>query len=241
MGSYTSETSQVGVGVYTLAEAARFIGSPSRQIRRWALGYQFSSGNTQRSSPAVLLSKPQLLEREYALSFHQLIELRFVRLFRHHGVSMPVIRAAARNAAKQLGSDQPFGMHRFYTDGRAIFASMKPGDVPRDEEEVTEEEILQQLDKAQYVMQDIARVYFKDLGYEEEIARHWWLLGSPAQRAILDPGRGFGQPLDDPTGVPLFSLYAPVQSGESVDDVAAWFEVPVDAVETAIQVYERYQ
>lgn len=242
MEAYTSETSQVGVGIYTMAEAARLVGSPSRQVRRWALGYPFPSRGKTRLSPPVILSKPLQLEKQYAITFRQLIELRFVRLFRQHGVSMPVIRAAARNAAQQLQTATPFGMRRFYTDGRAIFASMKAADVrfDEDQEKVTEADVLQQLDKAQIVMGDIARVFFKDVEYDQDFARHWWLLGSAEQRAILDPHRGFGQPLDAPSGVPLSSLYAPVQSGESVEAIADWFDVPMTAVDAAIAFYERY-
>ena len=234
------DQSMVGLGAYTLPEAAQLIGATSFQVRRWALGYDFlaRSGET-RKSPPVLLAEPHRLDNQNALTFRQMIELRFVRMFRNFGVAMPVIRAAARNAASQYDTDLPFGMHRFYTDGKSIFASMTPDEVSRGEEEVSEREILQQLDKAQMVM-EIARVYFHGIAYERDEARRWWILGSPQERALIDPNRGFGQPIDGPTGVPLTALYGPLRAGDSMEKVADWYEVPLAAVETAIRFYDTF-
>lgn len=57
-------------------------------------------------------------------------------------------------------------------------------------------------------------------------------------RVIIDPRRSFGRPIDGPTGVPTYSLWGPTQSGESVERIADWFHVPMQAVRDAIEYEE---
>jgi uncharacterized protein (DUF433 family) len=189
-----------------------------------------------------LLSPPRRVDGDLVLTFLDLIELRFVRLFRQHGVSMPVIQAAARNAAIQLESNHPFGLHRFSTDGKKIFADMKSSRIVEEEsgKDIDEKRLVQELDLAQMVMGDIVQVWLKDVDYDADAIRRWWLLGQN-RRAVLDPLRGFGQPLDHPTGVPLSAFYAAVRAGDTISAVADWYEVDKEAVETAVEVYTRYR
>ena len=64
-----------------------------------------------------------------------------------------------------------------------------------------------------------------------------WPLGHD-RRVVIDGARSFGKPIDDETGVPTYSLWGPVRAGDPVERVAAWFDVPVQAVLDAVEYEE---
>lgn len=64
------------------------------------------------------------VEGQLALSFLDLIEVRFVDAFRSKGVPWKTIRSAAQNAMDFFGHDHPFSNERFRTDGQKIFYDM---------------------------------------------------------------------------------------------------------------------
>lgn len=79
----------IGHGIYSVAEAARLSGISAAKIRRWVFGY-----HTGRALNSGGQYHPGMWEPEYgdeeepALSFHDLLEVRFVNAFRQHGVSL---------------------------------------------------------------------------------------------------------------------------------------------------------
>ena len=162
---------------------------------------------------------------ERTLSFLELIELHFVKMFRDAGVSLQTIRRAAKMAAKQFGTNHPFAVHRFDTDGRTIFATLQSTE--------RDEAILKDLENGQYAFDKILRPFFKKLEYEQEDVVRYWPLETTG-RIVLDPLRRFGKPIDSPTTVPASALFRAVQAGETETVVAAWFNVPVAAVRAAV-------
>jgi uncharacterized protein (DUF433 family) len=235
----------LGVGIYSLSDAARYIHVSRGLMGHWVLGRQSRALGMRETGPqepaarrtaSVFVDPPRKVEGETVLTFAHLIELRLVNLFRKYGVSMPVIKAAARSAARLLETNHPFSSLHIKTDGKRVFAEISPLDVARDEEDVDENRIVQDLAQLQVVMGDIVRVYFKDTDYEYDMASRWWLLGKD-RRAVLDPARAFGQPIDDETGVPLSVLYNLIKAGETARSVADWYDVPIDAVDTSVEFY----
>ena len=118
-----SEVGQLlGVGLYSVPEAARIAKVSGRSVTRWMLGYQFRlADGSARPMPA--LWRRDFDETEViALTFRDLLEVRFVNAFRLAGVSWHVIRRSAEVAAELFGASHPFSSQRFITDGRLIFA-----------------------------------------------------------------------------------------------------------------------
>jgi len=239
----------LGTGIYTVSDVARYIHVSPQQVRNWSMGRTSRAsgargGQAARTIPGVLVTPPARVDGETVLSFAQLIELRLVRLFRQRGVSMPVIKASAQSLSRLLQTRHPFSSMRLKTDGRRIFADMTVGELARGVadsggEPVSDEKVLQDLQNLQSVMGDIVRVYLQSVEYEDDMASRWWLLGG-SRRAVLDPYRAFGQPIDDPTGVPLSALYNMVKAGDDAQTVAGWYGVPLEAVDTAIALYTSF-
>ena len=81
--------SLLGVGLYTFADAAPLLNVPRRTLRGWAEGY--ASG-----SAPLLPDGPHTDTGDRLLTFADLIELKFVALFRREGVTLPTIRRRRR-------------------------------------------------------------------------------------------------------------------------------------------------
>jgi uncharacterized protein (DUF433 family) len=220
----------VGVGLYTLPEAARLIRAPIRKLTRWAEGYTFmTEGKGKFSEPLFTRDHPELATQRI-LTFADLMELQLVSMFRKLGVSMPTIRAAAQWAAHEFGTNHPFAVKRFHTDGKRLFAEREY--IPAGEDSPVR--FYQELPRYQLVLDTIAEPFFKMLDYQGEEVRHFWPLGRE-RGVVLDPDRSFGKPIDSTSGVPTFVLYQMAAAGESLEGIAQWYNVKPDAVKAAIE------
>jgi ferritin-like metal-binding protein YciE/DNA-binding transcriptional MerR regulator len=111
----------LGIGFYTVPEAARLLRVSPLSIRRWLGGYTFiEKGKEIRMPP---LWKPQLpaYEHHLELGFRDLIELRFVKAFLEAGLGLRTIRSCLEYARDCVNDERPFSTRRFQTDGRTIF------------------------------------------------------------------------------------------------------------------------
>jgi uncharacterized protein (DUF433 family) len=216
----------VGVGLYSFPEAARIVGVPAAKLRRWISQYRRPAAGGERLSVPVI--HRHFAEDPHVLTFLELVELLFVKLFRSAGVSMSVIRRAAEEASGTFGTPYPFAVKRFDTDGRRIFATLQPRSA--------EERVLVELGKGQSVFEGVVRPFFRKLEYhgEGDALRYWPM--EREGRVVLDPERAFGQPIDAETGVPTRTLYSAVTAGngQTPREVAWWFGVPVEAVKAAV-------
>lgn len=121
----------IGQGIYTMTDVARIVHVDPRSIRRWASGYMRDNVPYE----PVLQSEVVRLDGSEFVVFAQLVEFLFINLFREHGTSIRVIRAAARNAARRFESRYPFASAGLTTDGKAVFL-LSPGDVSSNDEQV---------------------------------------------------------------------------------------------------------
>jgi uncharacterized protein (DUF433 family)/DNA-binding transcriptional MerR regulator len=210
---------RIGVGLYSIRDAARLIGAKPALIRRWS----------QESEGLV----PRALGRDNELlTFAELMELHFIKMFRSEGVSLSTIRIASEKAAARFHAACPFSVKRFDTDGTAVFATLQ--------EESTGKELLEDIARGQYVFAKIVRPFFRKLEYSKnyDLVRFWPL--SKAGRVVLDPARKFGQPIDAETGTPTQVIVDALGagSGQSPAVVARWLGIPIAAVKKAAE-FER--
>jgi uncharacterized protein (DUF433 family) len=212
-----STTQYLGKGLYSLADAARLVGDHYNKVRRWL-------------DPDVGIVHRGFDPTERVISFVELMELHFIKMFRDEGVSLQAIRRAAKTAAKQFRTEYPFAVKRFDTDGRTIFATLV--------KEGGDKELVEDLKKGQLVFSHIVRPFFRKLDYSTTAdISHYWPRGKKG-RVVLDPQRQFGQPIDSQTGVPTRALYDAVTANGSIPKAASWFEVPEAAVRAAV-AFER--
>jgi uncharacterized protein (DUF433 family) len=220
----------IGVGSYSLRDAAMLLHVPYGKLRRWAAGYWYSAADEERFSAAVVPGEIDELE-ERVLSFHELMELFVIAFFRREGVSMPVIREARGRAQVLFKTEYPFGTERLNTDGRGVFADLPMPEVPANRLKL-------ELSKSQIAFKDLVEPFFrKNVDYENGFAATYWPLGRE-RPVLLDARRAFGRPIVVRTGTPTFALYAMHKAGEDPDRIAAWYDVTRNEFDTAIEYEE---
>ena len=222
-----SNTSLLGIGLYTVIEAARLLRIDVRKLRRWT--EEGLPAHDKPMSTPIVRRDLTSLEAEPLLTFTDLLELHMIALFRSEGVSLQTVRAAANKARDLLDTNHPFVVQRFETDGRHIFATLAEEGVRG----VTGQKMLADLNLSQMVIGSIARPFFRNLEYVGDEPMRYWPM-SREGRVILDPQRSFGKPIVARSGVPTDALYAMARGGETLQGVADWYEIEVEAVEAAV-------
>lgn len=240
----------IGVGLYTVAEAARLTGISPGRVRRWIRGYSFrSAGEIHVSPPVVRRERGTGDQGGFGLTFKELMEVRFVHAFLELGVTWANLRVAHDRAAKLLETSHPFATRRFFTDGSRILTRIgKPTmlDVGAD----------------QMAFSRIVGQYVKGpLDFEGQVPIRWWPMGR-ARRVVIDAARSFGQPIVSTEGVPTAVLHraylaeansdgadrpeiasepsaGPELSTPAVARVAKWFEVENRSVRAAVEYEVR--
>lgn len=214
-------TSYINCGLYSVPDAARLLRVHPNVLRYWA---------GERDEADALI--PRRFPKEHLLTFAELMELQFVKLFRDQGVSLQAIRRAAKAASQKFSTDYPFTVKQFDTDGRSIFATLRRKE--------TNEELVEELRHGQLVFSRIIRPFFKriDFAGTNEAERFWPL--QRRGRIVLDPTRRFGQPIDSETGVPVEAIINAYKAGDgqSIPEIARWFDIPPEAVRAALR-FER--
>ena len=219
----------VGKGLYSAREAAHIIRVPANKLRRWMFGYQ-SKG----------VDYAGLWEREIrepgVISFHDLLELKLVHEFRQHGLSLPVIREAARIAREEFHTSYPFARQHFHTDGKRVFL------------EAAEQVNVHLVDviSKQYVMDKVYRPSFlASIDYSPiGDAERWYPMNDdhhPDKSIVLDPQRAFGKPILTESGVPTRVLYDAYRLNEPVEVIAANYAVTPEDVKQAVLYESRWQ
>ena len=100
MDSKPTETPQLlGVGIYTIPEAARLLNVPYQKIRGWAVGYSQTKGEP------IIRNQLGRFDDKDAISFTNLMEARFIHLFASYGVHLNSLRVIADEARKILKHD----------------------------------------------------------------------------------------------------------------------------------------
>lgn len=217
----------LGVGLYTIPEAARLTRIRPDRIRRWTQGYASGAKKARRRHPPVLESQLERIADTPAIGFLDLMEIRFVNAFVDMRVPLKRVRAMADLAREVWGQEHPFATRRFLTDGRDIFAQVADADGKAN-----------LLNSArQFAMFEIIEPTLLDgVEFDEAgIMNAWRPVPDHARRIVCDPLRSFGEPVDDASGVPADALVSAFIAEGSAQTAAASYEVDVEAVEHAVR------
>jgi len=221
----------IGVGYYSIVEAARLLKFPERKLRRWLRGYSFLGRDGVRHAmrPLWQLELPESDRLE--LSFLDLVNLRYVGALLEAGVTLQTVRICIDRAIEITGSSTAFGSLGFKTDGRAIFMAV--------ERELDAEgaESLLDLKLLQYVMTKVVEPSFRDFEYDDRRVIRW--RPSQSQRdVVLDPAIAFGQPIIQGASVPTKVIDDAIIAEKSERRVAQLYDLSVAQVRQAVK-FER--
>ncbi len=220
----------IGVGLYTVGEAASLTGTSAQSIRRWIGGYKFRVGDGDRSMPPVWKSDLDKVDEHVALSFLDLMEIRFIHAFRKHHVSWQAIREAAALACEMFEDGHPFTRRQFRTDGNRIFQRIDDmGDIK-----------LFDMNLKTWVFNDIVSPsLYRGLEFSNDQISRWFPM-FPKKVVMLDPKLSFGRPIVAKSCVPTEVLAAAAEAEDSLQRVARWYDVSVSEVRAAVEFEERH-
>lgn len=228
-----SHRSMIGVGAYALKDASFLLRIPLAKLRRWAAGYWYSVNDDDRFSEAIVPGRSEDLD-ERVLSFDELMELAVIAFCRSEGVSMAVVREARGNAQVLFDQEFPFATQRLRTDGVGIFADLSSV------EGIATDRLRLELSRSQTVLADFIEPFFRervDFNDDGESMTFWPVGRSKPIR--LDRRRSFGRPTIDGTGVPTFVLAQMRSGGETLERLAAWYQISEDQVVAAVEFEEH--
>ncbi|WP_026987807.1 DUF433 domain-containing protein [Fodinicurvata fenggangensis] len=216
------KTDPLLAGFFSISDVARLVGVKSALIRSWLTGYPNS-----KSGPIV----DRDFEGTRTVSFLDLMELRFIAIFRGQGVPMATIRTAAENARRDWQVTHPLALSRaqYVTDRRKVFARVaeKHGD------STTRDLVTGQHEMWDTIEQTIEKgVVFDPKTY---LARMWKPRPAEFPSIIINPHVAFGRPTIEGTKVPTTALFQQWKAEGSKARVAKWFDVPPELVSSAIE------
>ena len=117
--------SLLGIGLYTVRDASRLTGVHAPRIRRWLLGYPYRTALEVKQQNALWRPEVPRMNETVALSFNDLLEIRFVGAFRGLGFSIQKIRRAISELGRIAETAYPFSHRKVVTDGAYLFAQLK--------------------------------------------------------------------------------------------------------------------
>lgn len=229
MESARDNTVPLGIGYYTVSEAARLLQMSVRSINRWLGGYTYVDRGGRVHMPPLWMPQLPQLNGHLELGFRDLIELRFVNAFIEAGLGLNTIRRCLDYARECVNDERPFSTRRFRTDGRTIFLDTL---TQSDDNELLD------LKRHQYVLARIIQSSFKDLDIDSATVTRWRPFNGKGS-IVVDPKRAFGQPIASRTGVPTAAIADAVAAEGSIDRVVQLFEVSRDVVRDAVNFEKR--
>ena len=215
--------------LYTLTEAARYLGVPANTFVNWAEGYErhFPDRSTVKKGPVVTAFPGR--RGTPRIPFVGLSEAMVLAAFRRFGLPLQRIRPAVRALREHIGLEHALASKRVYSDGAEILYDFAER---YDEDEIGSLVVVR---SGQYVFRPVVDSYLQRISYDDDgWARR--LILPITDRGIIgvDPWRGFGRPLFLHGGAPLESVLARIRAGEPLADVAADFEIPKEDVQEAL-------
>jgi uncharacterized protein (DUF433 family) len=210
----------IGRGIYGISEAARLLRRPRAQVARWANGYTYERTHDMGKIAPVLQTDRG---DKRAITFHELIELFFVREYTNVGIRLGHIRDTATAMAAEYGPF-PFATKKLLTDGRRLVAVSEKGLISP---------------ATCQLIADFAHEFVHEVTFEDDFVRLW--MPKEGDRAVVvDPTRAFGEPILAVTGTPTRAIYRAYLREQDFGRVAAWYDISDLLVKVAVEFESRF-
>lgn len=211
--------------VYGVSEAARLLGLRVDRARAWLDGYE----RRGVEYPPVIREGTT---GDDLVSWGEFVELGYLREYRHKGVPLQRLRPVIDELRARLQTPYPLATAQPYIFGKDLVLELQDkNDIPAS--------IAIVIRSGQTVMlADEARRFLKKVEFDppEGGARRLYPAG-PASPVVIDPLVRFGQPTVD--GVATERLWELFDAGESLDEIAAGYDLPPARVAAAIAYEEQ--
>lgn len=215
-------------GAYTPAEAARYLKLPQATLRAWIVGRDYPVAEGQGRFKALIKparGKPLLL------SFFNLIEAHVLRALRtEHGVSIKALRDSIAYAERTLKIDRLLLREDLRTHGGRVLLGHYG--------ELIDLSASGQIAIRKALEDHLARVEWDEWKFPVRLYPYPTAALDGRRPIAIDAHIAFGRPVLVARGVSTHIIAERLDAGESVEDVAADYELsPADIEQAAL--YER--
>lgn len=236
----TGELDRFTAPLYTVAEASRYLDVPVSTVATWVQGYSRESlGRRVVTGAAVLTAIRKAGTRGGpTIPFIGLAEGLVLTAMRRSGVPLQRIRPALTRLEEQFGLEHALATRRLYTDGAEVLFDY--AETAEDLQAARAARDLVVVRNNQHVFSEVVQDYLRRLEFADDGYAH--LIRLPAYevaKVVVDPARGFGQPIFARGGARLEDALALFRAGEPLDVVAEEFGIPTAHLEDAVRIATR--
>jgi uncharacterized protein (DUF433 family) len=209
--------------LYTEAAAARLLGVAQNTLNYWLEGGE-RRGRVYR--PVIRL-EPR--GSRAPVTWGEFLEAALLRQYRKLNVPMLELRAFIEKVRLQFGVPYPLAHYQPYASGKELLVEAQ------NESGLPADFCLIALVRDQPVLTAPADSFVHRVTWDGDIAAGWRPHGEQSP-VLMNPNLRFGMPAVE--GIRTGIIWEHVQAGETDEDIAGEFEIPIDAVQWAI-TYER--
>lgn len=224
--------------LYTVAEAARIIGVPKTTLNSWAKGYTKPRvGRSPIVGEAVVTSVRVGRSDDPSIPFVGLAEAFVLAAVRRSGVALQRIRPALMALESKIGVEHALASRRLYTDGAELLFDFAEQHRGVDGESASDLVVVRNGQRVfkEVIVDYLQRIVYGDDGYAAQIRVPLYEKAS----VVVDPARSFGAPIFERGGVRIDDVLHRFWAGESLDDLADDFRVPLKDLEDVVRVASR--
>jgi uncharacterized protein (DUF433 family) len=210
------------VGIYSIGEAAALLGVPVQKLRAWVEGWP------RTSTAPVAKNDLGWVDERLALSFANLMELRFIAFFAAANIRLREIRSIMDEVRAEIRRPHPFATNVvFRTDGLKIVAEIAHKNGISD---------IYDLRSKNFEMGTIVYSSLKDdvIYNPAGDARTWYPRRALAPNVIVHPRLAFGRPVLRGSGIPTEAIADAARAERSVETAAILFEIPKKLAQEAV-------
>jgi len=225
--------------LYTVAEAARYLGVPVTTFSTWTHGYtrRPHDRTAVTGDPIVTMMGDQgakTRRHEPVIPFIGLAEGLILAAFRRRKVPLQRIRPALKALADEISLTHALASRRLYTDGAEVLYdyAQREGDTPTALSAMQ----LVVVRNGQYVFNEIIADYLECITYgQDDYAQVIQLPQYAKAKIVADPMRSFGKPIFSHGGARVSDALQLFWAGEDLSTVASEYGVPEDELEDALR------
>ncbi len=200
---------------YTLREATRLTGISFGALHAWSYGGPATS-RRRRARPIIQLAGTHW-------SFTNLVEAHALRALRKtHQLRLTPIRAAVRYVEEQLKVQHPLATVEFKTDGVHLFVE-KFG------------QLINASQDGQTAMRVVLEQCLRQIEYGHNGRAARLYIDGERRLIVIDPAIRFGRPVITGTSVPVEMIVERFDAGDSIDALAADYELRTEEIEEALR------
>jgi uncharacterized protein (DUF433 family) len=206
--------------MYTEAAAARLLGVAQNTLNYWL------EGGVRRGRIYKPVIRVEPCGDRAAVTWGEFLEAGLLREYRRKNVPMLELRDFIDKVRDRYGVPYPLADLRPYVGGRELLVEAQ------NESGLDADFCLVALVRDQPVLTSVADSFVQRVTWDGDVAAEWRPHDDRHSPVRMDPNVRFGLPAID--GVRTEVLWEHSESGETDEDIASEFDMPVDSVRWAL-------